>query len=294
MRGPERLTFRGYRGIELAADQWGSDVATRGIALFLPGGGQTRHSWARTARRLAAVGWTSISVDARGHGDSQWSPDGEYTLDMFVKDLLCVTRSLDRRPVVIGASLGGRTALVTEGEHPGATAGLVLVDIAPRVDPAGQARIREFMAAAPNGFGSLEEVAEAIDAYRPARRRPGNLQGLTKNVRQRADGRWYWHWDPGFLDYSADPRNFATDRIAGAAAGVRVPALVVRGNQSDLVTAEAADDLVRMMPEARLVEVAAGHMIAGDDNDVFTARLRDFLDEVAAGAAERDHAANSR
>lgn len=276
----ERITFKGARGARLVADRWRRPATPeRGVVLLTHGGGQTRHSWARTARKLAADGWVALTLDARGHGDSEWSADGEYTLDGFVADLYAVVDTIGRPPVVVGASLGGRTALVAEGERPGTTAGLVLVDIAPRVDAAGQARVRAFMAGAPDGFSSLEEVAEAVNAYSPRRRGSGNVEGLRKNVRQRADGRWYWHWDPRFLEASTDEQNFAVDRLLRAAGNVSAPTMLVRGSRSDMVTAEAANELLELVPSARLVEVAAGHMITGDDNDVFTSRLRDFLDE---------------
>ncbi len=268
--------------VRLVGDRW--DPAGRpaqGVALLLHGGGQTRHSWGHTAERLAGHGWSAITVDARGHGDSDWAPDGVYTLDAFVSDLYAVVGSLDAVPVLVGASLGGITALAAVGERPGTAAGLVLVDVTPRIDRAGRARIMEFMAAAPHGFGSLEEVADAIQAYNPLRRRPRNLDGLRKNVRQRADGRWYWHWDPRFLQLGDEPARDATEaRLDEAARRVNVPTMLVRGSKSDIVTDDSVDDLRRLIPGARIEQVAAGHMVAGDDNDIFTAQLLDFLGEV--------------
>ena len=229
---------------------------------------------------MADDGWEAITLDARGHGDSEWSPDGRYELDSFVADLNAVVAEIDGPPVLIGASLGGITALVAEGEQAGTSAGLVLVDIAPRIEPAGRDKIIAFMASAPNGFASLEEVADAVHAYNPHRARPQNLDGLRKNVRQREDGRWYWHWDPRFLDVRDEPRrNVNPNRLYDAAGNVRVPTLLVRGKQSDVVTPEGAAELLDLIPTASAVEVAAGHMVAGDDNDVFTTYLSEFLAE---------------
>jgi len=273
----EQLVFEGLQGMELAADLW-EPAEPRGTVLLLHGGGQTRHSWARTARRLAGHGWRAIALDARGHGDSAWSPTGLYTLDDMVGDLLRTVATLDEPPVVIGASMGGRTALVAEGEHPGTVVGLVLVDIAPRLDPAGQARVRAFMRGAPQGFSTLEEAAEAVRAYNPRSRPTSSLKGLEKNVRQREDGRWYWHWDPDFLTFTDDAANTSPSRMIRAARRITTPALLVRGRRSDMVTTEAAAELLGLIPTARLVEVPAGHMIAGDDNDVFTREVHGFLD----------------
>ena len=274
------VTYTGAGGVRLVGERWtpGAGHPPADTALLLHGGGQTRHSWHGTAARLAAHGWAAITVDARGHGDSQWAPDGDYSLDAFAGDLCAIVSTLDRAPVLIGASLGGMTALVGQGERPNLARALVLVDIAPRVERAGRERIRAFMASGANGFASLEEVADAVHAYNPNRPRPRNLDGLMKNVRQRADGRWYWHWDPKFLRVGDEPsRAVDTGRLYHAAGNITVPTLLVRGTRSDIVTPEAAAELLLLIPAATIVEVAAGHMIAGDDNDAFTAHLLDFL-----------------
>jgi pimeloyl-ACP methyl ester carboxylesterase len=270
-------------GVRLAGERWGDDEHSQ-VVLLLHGGGQTRHSWHRTAERLAAIGYRAIALDARGHGDSEWDPEKRYRIDDFVGDLETFVSTLDEPPVLVGASLGGITALVAEGEHPGTARALVLVDVVVRVEPGGVARIRDFMAAHGDGFASLDEVADAIVAYNPVRKRPRNLDGLRKNVRQRADGRWYWHWDPAFMRIDDEPqRRIDPERLAVAASQLTVPTLIVRGKQSDVVSDAGLADMLRLVPHAEAVDVAAaGHMIAGDDNDVFTSRLEAFLARVSA------------
>lgn len=281
----DEVVYSGVGGVRLVGRRW--EPATvrlpAGTVVLLPGGGQTRHSWHGTAARLAAHGWSAIAMDARGHGDSQWAPDGDYSLDAFVGDLYAIADTLEHAPVVIGASLGGMTALVAQGERPALARALVLVDIAPRVEPAGRERIQAFMASAPNGFASLADVADAVHAYNPHRPRPRTLDGLRKNVRQHEDGRWYWHWDPQFLRVADEPsRAVDTGRLYRAASKITVPTLLVRGTRSDIVTPEGAAELLQLIPTATAVEAAAGHMVAGDDNDVFTAHLLGFLDELPA------------
>lgn len=247
-------------GVGLVGERWaGADSGD--LVLLLHGGGQTRHSWARTARRLAADGRTAIALDARGHGDSDWHPQHDYTLDGFVADLVGFISTLERPPVLVGASLGGITALAAVGEHPQIARGLVLVDVVVRIEPDGVARIRDFMRANPEGFSSLEQVADAIAAYNPLRRRPRNLDGLRKNVRQRADGRWYWHWDPAFMNIDDEPqRRIDPGKLRAAATRVRIPTLIVRGRQSDVVSDEGLADMLRLIPHAQSVDVgAAGH-----------------------------------
>src|SRR5579864_8773815 len=105
-------------GLALVGDRWG-EAPGRGIVLLLHGGGQTRHSWARTGARLAAAGFVAVALDARGHGESGWDPGGDYSLDAFVADLLAVAATLAEAPILVGASLGGITSLLAAGEHHG-------------------------------------------------------------------------------------------------------------------------------------------------------------------------------
>lgn len=263
-------------------ERWGEPRPSSPVVVLLHGGGQTRHSWSSTARRLAEQGRTAIALDARGHGDSEWDPQEDYSLDAFVRDLLAFTETLPRPPVFVGASLGGITALAAVGENPGIAHGLVLVDVVVQVEPAGVDRIRDFMTARPDGFSSLEEVADAVAAYNPLRPRPRNLDGLRKNVRLGADGRWRWHWDPAFMRITDEPqRKIDPRRLRAAAQHVSIPTLIVRGGRSDVVSEEGMADMLRLVPSARAVDVAAaGHMVAGDDNDVFAAALERFLAEL--------------
>ncbi|RZL75343.1 MAG: alpha/beta hydrolase [Rhodococcus sp. (in: high G+C Gram-positive bacteria)] len=275
---PERIDFVGADRNTMVGDRW-CPANPRGSVLFLHGGGQTRHSWARTAERLAAAGWTAITVDARGHGDSAWT--AQYRLDDFVADLREILDQLETPRAVVGASLGGRTILTAEGENPSMCSAVALVDIAPNINRAEQQRVQSFLGAAPDGFRSLDEAAAAIDAYRPGGTKR-NPQGLRKNLRQRDDGRWYWHWDPKFLEFGTDPENSSTERLNRAASGISVPTLLVRGTRSGMVSADSAADLMNRIPHGELAEVDAGHMITGDDNGVFTERLTTFFDEHAA------------
>jgi pimeloyl-ACP methyl ester carboxylesterase len=275
--GAQPFEFDGA-GVRLAGELWEGESGLAPVVL-LHGGGQTRHSWGRTAQRLAASGRTAVALDARGHGDSDWHPTSDYSLGGFAEDVMAYIRTLQQPPVLVGASLGGITALIVVGEHPGLACGLVLVDVVVEVEPAGVDRIRDFMRARPDGFGSLDEVADAIAAYNPLRRRTRNIDGLRKNVRLGEDGRWRWHWDPAFIKIGDEPHRLTDpERLRSAAARVDVPTLVVRGAQSDVVSDAGLADMLRRIPGARGVDVAAaGHMVAGDDNDVFTKALEEFL-----------------
>ena len=186
---PLPATYVGANGVRLVGDRWlPHPDHHRGTVMLLHGGGQTRHSWYVTAARLASQGWTALTVDARGHGDSDWAADGDYSLAAFVSDLGMIVQDLTCPPVLVGASLGGMVALKAQADRPELARGLVLVDIAPQIDPEGRHRIEAFMGSAPNGFLSLEDVAAAVHAYNPHRPRPRDLERLRKNVRQHAGG----------------------------------------------------------------------------------------------------------
>lgn len=292
---PKPLRFEVGGGVTLVADGYG-DPSSRPVVL-LHGGGQTRHAWGGTARSLARLGWYAIALDLRGHGDSTWCGAGNYALDAFAGDLREVLRALGRPAALVGASLGGMTALLATGEEPRAgVVALVLVDIAPRIESEGVSRIVSFMLSRPDGFGSLEEAADAVAAYQPHRDRPRDTTGLEKNLRLGADGRWRWHWDPRFLAGVGKPQERPTaERLDAAAQRVDAPTLLVRGRLSDLLSEAGARHFLELAPHARYVDVSgAGHMVAGDRNDAFTRAVSDFLDEIARSREPGDRALERR
>jgi pimeloyl-ACP methyl ester carboxylesterase len=276
----QRVIYKGFEELKLVADVRGESDAWP--VLFLHGGGQTRHAWGKTAEIVAAQGWRTIAIDLRGHGDSEWAPNGDYSFAAFCADCIAVVEQLGRPPVLVGASLGGMAAMLAEGTSDRTVScGLVLVDIVPKANPQGLERIRKFMQSGMNGFGSLEEAATAIAAYTPQRVRHVNSEGLMKVLRQR-DGRWYWHWDPKVL--SQGRIEVEANRFEGlldvAMRNIHVPTMLVRGLLSDVVTQEGVLDIVARMPDIAVVEVDdAAHMIAGDQNEAFSEAVVTFLRE---------------
>jgi pimeloyl-ACP methyl ester carboxylesterase len=277
---PRLVRFEGFERIHLVADVWGDDRAWP--VLLMHGGGQTRHAWGNTAQVLASNGWRAVSLDLRGHGDSEWALNGDYSFTAYAADCLAVVDQLGRPPVLVGASLGGITAMLAEGASDRVvSSGLVVVDVTHRTNPAGVQRIRDFMSSGVRGFATLEEAADAIAAYTPHRPRRVNPAGLMKVLRQRRDGRWYWHWDPKFLDHGRTevPRQEFESLFQAAMANIRVPTLLVRGKLSDVVTEDGVRDFLQKIPGARLVDVGgAAHMVAGDQNDAFSQAVIEFLE----------------
>lgn len=268
-------------GLRLRGDAWGNPEDPP--VLLLHGGGQTRNAWSGTAESLARDGWYAVSVDLRGHGESEWSPNGDYLHDHFGNDVGSLARRFRTKPVIIGASLGGISAMLALGDSPDdpVARALILVDIAVRMEPAGAERIIAFMKSRPDGFATLDEVADAVAEYNPHRPRPKDVSGLAKNLRLGEDGRYRWHWDPQFLD---GPRKMNSrpahdpDRLDRCARTISIPTLLVRGRMSDLLSQEGADEFLEIVPHAKFADVSdAGHMVAGDRNDLFTNAVLDFL-----------------
>ncbi|CAG4885180.1 protein of unknown function [Georgfuchsia toluolica] len=199
----------------------------------------------------------------------------------MVQDLKCVVAALgNRRPVLVGASLGGGTSLVAIGEdHVDATA-LVLVDVAPHIEKEGVDNIVGFMRQKPEGFISLEEVADAIARYQPHRKRTRNLDGLSKNVRLGTDGRYRWHWDPFILADGVELEQRQM-RLEAYSARLTLPTLLVRGALSDLLSESGAQAFLKLYPDSEYVNVAdAAHMVAVDRNDIFGSAVIEFLSRV--------------
>lgn len=280
--------WQGSGGISIAGDAWGPLDGP--LVLLLHGGGQTRHAWRGTGAALGAAGYYAVAFDARGHGDSDWAPDGLYGQDVMVQDLKCVIAALGQHnPALVGASMGGGTSLVAVGERQVDASALILVDVAPRVETEGIDHIQAFMSQAPEGFNSLEEVAQAIASYQPQRARPKSLDGLTKNVRLGSDGKFYWHWDPR---YRAGPRNLQLreERLGACARRLSVPTLLVRGGLSDVLSEAGAQQFLALCPHSEYVNVpSAGHMVAGDRNDVFGRTLIGFLRHAIPPGGRQGH-----
>ena len=270
------VVWIGHQGLRIAGDTWGDPAGT--AVILLHGGGQTRHAWKTTGEVLGDAGFHAVAFDARGHGDSDWSPEADYSQDAMVRDLVAVIESLKLQKVVlVGASMGGGTCLVAAGEGAVDALALILVDVAPRIEPDGVQKIRDFMTRNPDGFASLEEVADAIAGYQPHRTRPKSLGGLAKNVRLGKNGRYHWHWDPrmmtGHRDLASRER-----RLTACARNLQVPSLLVKGGISDVVTEEGVQAYLQAAPRSEYLNISgAGHMVAGDRNDLFGRATVEYL-----------------
>ena len=279
-------------GVRLAATSFGDKGGP--VVVLMHGAGQTRHSWRNAGICLAEAGWRAIAVDTRGHGNSDWPQDGDYSVDTLVSDLVEVAAHVAKdhaqKPVLVGASLGGICGMLAEGEtsrqlfH-----SLVLVDITPRIDNTGVARIIDFMNRHQEGFASVSDAALAVAAYQSHRHRESetdsagktgkaNASGLKKNLRLADDGRYYWHWDPRLMQHVGTVDEDFYQRQRSAASGLKLPVLLIRGQQSEIVSGEAVKEFLDLVPHAQFQDIAnAAHMVAGDSNDIFARTVLKFI-----------------
>ena len=275
----QTVEFRGVEDLTLVADEWNRDAPSgRPTVLMLHGGGQNRFSWKNTGQILADAGFHVVALDSRGHGDSDRSTDANYTVDALCADTLAVVEQIGRPVILIGASMGGMTGiLAADAAGPDKVTKLVLVDVVPRYEKSGSARIREFMFSHVHGFETLDDAADAVASYLPHRAKPRSPEGLKKNLRRR-DGRWYWHWDPKFLTAPSDDAFVREEKLERAAIDLTIPILLIRGKLSDVVSPEGVQDFLEKVPGAEFVELSgAGHTAAGDDNDAFSEAVVQFV-----------------
>jgi flavin reductase (DIM6/NTAB) family NADH-FMN oxidoreductase RutF/pimeloyl-ACP methyl ester carboxylesterase len=246
----ERMRFAGFGGLEIEADSYGSEDDP--IVLILPGGGQTRRAWEGVAGALAEAGRRAVCVDLRGHGKTARPADGRYDLDAFVGDLHAVLAQLPSRPVIVGASLGGWIAMTALGEGgPDLASALVVVD-------------------APPHMAAGEAVEVAAQLRRQAEEKP----------KSNVDARVF-----GGMDLAGTEA-----RVTAAAARIKLPTMIIRGAESRLSTAEAVEELARMITGAEVLEIEeAGHLVATDREDVFNAALLEFLERRSPLQAPEYH-----
>jgi pimeloyl-ACP methyl ester carboxylesterase len=259
---------------------WGN--AGRPHTLFLHGGCLTAHTWDLVCLALRSE-LHCLALDQRGHGDSEWSPEVDYRFEAHQRDLGAWIAELGcERPVLVGQSLGAINALMYARAHARELAGVVLVDVAPGVQRSvGARRIGDFTRSAPDPLDSIEEAVARAREFNP-RRDPELLRrSLMHNLRERPDGRLTWKYDRRFLALPMAERGSELEGLGAAAAEGTCPVLVVRGAESDVVSAREASDFAARFPRARLVEIAgAGHTVQGDNPRDLLRALREFVAEL--------------
>jgi pimeloyl-ACP methyl ester carboxylesterase len=242
--------------------------------------GVTGHArtWDEEGAALASR-YRVIALDQRGHGDSDPPPDADYSIQSLVGDVTAFVDALALQTfAIVGLSLGGRVAIQYAGTRPNRVTRLVVVDIGPDIAPDGFARVGRMMASAPERFDTLEDVVAFQRATNPRYTEALLRARVHHGVRQLPDGGFTWKYDRGLRDTVRAGRFSAPIDLWPAWRALACPTLLVRGAESDILTADLATKMIEAQPKARLVDVpGAGHTVPGDRPELFVRLLREFL-----------------
>ena len=264
-------------GLKFHYLEWGD--RTNQPIMMLHGMGQTAHSWDFAALALCDRFYV-VALDQRGHGDSDWDADTNYSLDAYQSDLVSVLTALGLDNIVMmGLSMGGRNAFTYAADHPCQVSGLIVVDSAPKLEYTGTDTIRQFVEDM-DILDTFEEFVVKTKRYNP-RRSDRQIRGsLAHNLKELPDGRWTWKYDRFFR--SADFRPWATpdiiDHMWQKVEQVQCPTLVVRGAESTVLSQETAEKMAERLPHGRLNVVPhSGHSVPGDNPTDFHQAVNTFL-----------------
>ncbi len=245
--------------------------------LLLHGGNQSAHSWDLVSLHLADR-YRVVAPDQRGHGDSEWSRESDYTLGALARDAAALIRERGmQRPIIVGHSMGGMVALLLAKFHPELPRALVIVDVGPEISGRGTGSIRDFVERNVE-FDDPEEFLDQVVKYDPFRKREHMARTLKYNLLRRADGKYISKHDRRRL---ADP--FGSERVTlDCLRPFDFPVLVVRGAESTVLEPDAADRFARALPHGRLVTIpACGHNVHSQNTPGFLAGIAPFLASLA-------------
>ena len=251
--------------------------------LLLHGGAQNAHMWDYVGLSFSSD-YHVIALDQRGHGDSQWNKDGDYTPNDYLLDLEEFVRLMGwEKFVIVGLSMGGRNAFSYTSKHPDSLYASVIIDVAPRIQKAGTNRIMEFMMG-PDELDSVDDFVMRVLEYNPRRDFERTKGSILNNLKQLPNGKWTWKYDKIFRDRSRNKRigsSWQEEPLWELIDKITAPTLIVRGAQSDVITLETADEMHARINNSKLATVSrAGHQVPGDNPLEFDSVLREFLSEV--------------
>ena len=251
-------------GLSLRYLDWGAP--NEPAVVLLHGGGQSAHTWDACCLILARS-YRCLALDQRGHGDSDWSPDGAYGFEDHARDLAGFVDRLGlRRPLLVGMSMGGINATVYASRHASRLRGLVSVDVGPDVQFEPVQRLMQGLGAY-RFFASTRDAAERLS--RQGARRPVSLleNTLSYNLREADDARWTWKYDPRTLtEKTAEQILAPRQAIWGMLGGLTCPALVVRGADSEVFSEADAARFTNHLPRGSCVTVPGARHSVQTDN----------------------------
>src|SRR5580658_5299453 len=256
--------------------EWGAPDAPP--IVLLHGGHQSAHSWDLVSLYLAQR-YRVLALDQRGHGDSEWPRDAEYSNNAMSLDAEAFIEALGlQRPILMGHSMGGRNALLLTRRDPSRLGALVVADVGPELSDRGREVIAGFVQTNQE-FDDLEHFVANVRKYDPYRSREHIERTVKYNMLQRADGKFVSKCD-------SNPRRLNIVRGVGPlenitlddARSFHLPVLLIRGERSNILAPDAAERFRDALPQGRLVTVPnCGHNVHGQNTLGFIAALGEFL-----------------
>ena len=257
--------------------EWGSPGNP--LVVMLHGGSQQAHSWDFVSLPLSEH-YHIIAMDQRGHGDSDWAPDGDYTIEAHQGDIDGFISALGLDGFhLIGHSMGGRNSYVWASNNSRKLKSLVIVDTGPEAQSRGRNRIQNFREL-PDELDTFEEFATRVQEY-TGRTREQTLGALKYSIRQRADGKWTWKYDKALRTPGRNERQWTSEQLWDAVVKITCPTLVIRGGNSDIFADATMAKMKEVIPNCSTVTVPdAGHLVAGDNPADFLTAVREHYARV--------------
>ena len=264
-------------GMDFHYLEWG-DISNPSI-LMLHGNSQQSHSWDFVSLALSEQ-FHLIVMDQRGHGDSDWAGDGDYSVEAQQKDIDGLVQAVGLNDfTLMGHSMGGRNSYVWASRHPGALKALVIVDTGPQTQRTGANRIQQFKEL-PDELDSFDEFVARVQEY-TGRTQEQVLGALKYSIRQRSDGKWTWKYDKVMRTPGARPSGWNADQLWGCVGKIDCPTLVLRGDRSDIFAEETMQRMGQVIPDCTTTTISnAGHLVQGDNPAEFLAEVGKFLGRV--------------
>ena len=253
---------------------WGA--AGKPPFVLLHGGAQTAHSWDDFAP-VVRTDYHVYALDQRGHGDSDWAPDGDYHRTTHCKDVAAFVSTLDMGPhLLVGLSMGGINSITYTARYPERVRALVIVDVGPEIETKGRENIQDFVSGI-DELDSFEAFVERAHTFNPRRSLDNLRQRLSHNLKQQPNGKWSWKFDQTRRRDGAQS-GLNPDELWEDVRKIQCPTLIVRGGESDILSPQAAERLQAAIPNSRLSVVSgAGHSVMGDNPDGFAQAVQEFL-----------------
>ena len=252
---------------------WGeADAPT---IVLLHGSHQSCHSWDLVSLHLAQK-YRVLALDQRGHGDTEWARDWDYSNNTMALDAEAFIEAMDlKKPIVMAHSMGGRNSLLLARNAPDIMQALVIVDVGPEVSERGRKVISSFVRENQE-FDDLEHFIENVRKYDPYRSREHIERTVKYNMIQRVDGKFVSKCDSNPRRAGAQAQMAEKDNVTlEEARSFDFPVLILRGETSNILEPDAATRFRDALPQGQLIEVPnCGH-------NVHSQNTLGFLDAVA-------------